>query len=338
VRLKADLAQPGLDEPAHVRIVVDEQHPAVHATRVTTPPAADNSRGAVFGYARAMVERTQIIGQVKVPWFFYGTAWKEERTAALTRQALDAGFRAIDTANQRKHYFEAAAGEAVARFIGDGHATREELFLQTKFTAVDGQDHRLPYDRGAPPEEQVAQSLASSLEHLRTSYVDSLVLHGPSRVDRLSDEDWQVWRAIAAAQAAGKTRLVGASNLSPEQVAELCASATKPAFVQNRCYASRGWDREVRALCREHGVVYQGFSLLTANRAVLGSTPIQRAAARVQKTPAQVIFRFALEVGMIPLTGSSDARHLREDLDAFDFALAPDEIAAIERVALRQIQ
>src|SRR6516164_5267448 len=105
-----------------------------------------------------------------LPTIFYGTAWKEERTETLTRLALAAGFRAIDTANQRKHYFEAAVGEAVARWIAEGRGARDKLFLQTKFTAVDGQDHRLPYDHRAAPSDQVAQSLASSLEHLRTSY------------------------------------------------------------------------------------------------------------------------------------------------------------------------
>src|SRR5437870_10988841 len=93
------------------------------------------------------------------PDFLYGTAWKEERTAELTELALRAGFRGIDTANQRRHYFEAAVGEAVAR----SGVPRAELFLQTKFTYVRGQDHRLPYDPSAPVAEQVAQSLASSL-------------------------------------------------------------------------------------------------------------------------------------------------------------------------------
>jgi diketogulonate reductase-like aldo/keto reductase len=281
-----------------------------------------------------MVERVRTIEQVRVPSFMYGTAWKEASTAELTRLALDAGFRAIDTANQRKHYFEAAVGEAVARWIGDGGGRREELFLQSKFTSVDGQDHRLPYDRRAPVAEQVAQSFASSLEHLQTSYLDSLVLHGPSLRDRLSDEDWEVWRAMCALQAAGRTRLVGVSNVSPPQVAELCTHGPiKPAFVQNRCYARTGWDREVRALCTQHGVVYQGFSLLTANRAALASPAVHRAAARLAKTPAQVTFRFALQVGMMPLTGTSDPRHMREDLESFDLALSDDEVQAIERIA-----
>ncbi|MGZ3439972.1 MAG: aldo/keto reductase, partial [Polyangia bacterium] len=116
-----------------------------------------------------MVARTRTVQGVTVPSFFYGTAWKEERTAALTRLALDAGFLAIDTANQRRHYFEAAVGEAIA---ASGRA-RAGLFLQTKFTHTDGQDHRLPYDPAATPPEQVEQSFASSLVHLGTDRIDS---------------------------------------------------------------------------------------------------------------------------------------------------------------------
>ena len=104
-----------------------------------------------------------------LPPFLYGTAWKEEHTGPLVELALRQGFRGIDTANQRKHYNEAAAGEAVAREIAAGTVAREELFLQTKFTHRPGQDQRLPYDPTAPVGEQVRQSFESSLEHLRTS-------------------------------------------------------------------------------------------------------------------------------------------------------------------------
>ena len=94
----------------------------------------------------------------KIPSFLYGTAWKEDRTEALTAQALAAGFTGIDTANQRKHYYEAGVGAAVTRALADGLIRREQLFLQTKFTFQAGQDHRLPYDPAADYATQVKQS------------------------------------------------------------------------------------------------------------------------------------------------------------------------------------
>jgi diketogulonate reductase-like aldo/keto reductase len=115
-----------------------------------------------------------------IPDFLYGTAWKEERTAGLVEMAIREGFRGIDTANQRRHYFEAGVGEGLAAAYHAGIVKRTDLFLQTKFTYQQGQDQRLPYDPAASLSVQVAQSMASSLEHLGTDYIDSFVLHGPS--------------------------------------------------------------------------------------------------------------------------------------------------------------
>ena len=263
-----------------------------------------------------------------VPSIFYGTAWKEERTERLTSEALAAGFRAIDTANQRRHYVEAAVGDAVIK----SQIPRAELWLQTKFTHVDGQDHRLPFDARAPMAEQVAQSFASSLEHLHTSYLDSYILHGPSARDHLTDEDWQVWEAMVALQRAGRTRLLGVSNVSPAQVEALCARADKPAFVQNRCYARTGWDRRTRALCRAHDIGYQGFSLLTANQRELAKPAVARIVARSGRTLPEVVFAFARAIGLIPLTGTSNPAHMRQDLDSATLTLAPADLATLEAI------
>lgn len=274
-----------------------------------------------------MTDRTVSIDGVTVPRFLYGTAWKEDATEALTGLAVRQGFRGIDTANQRRHYHEAAVGRAVAA----GPVPRAELFLQTKFTSRGGQDHRLPYDPDAPAAVQVEQSFASSLEHLGTDVLDSYVLHSPTQRAGLTATDWEVWRAMEGLHAAGKVRLLGVSNISREQLDRLCAGArVRPRFVQNRCYAARGWDRDVRACCAANGLTYQGFSLLTANRPVLADPELARVAARHGRTAAQIVFRFALDVGMMPLTGTTDAGHMRDDLAVFDFRLTPDEVALIE--------
>lgn len=268
-----------------------------------------------------------------VPRLLYGTAWKEERTRALVLQALDCGFRGIDTANQRKHYHEVGVAEGVAEFLSRSGLERGALFLQSKFTHQDGQDHRLPYDPRADVATQVEQSFASTLAHFQTNYLDSYVLHGPSSATVLTDEDWEAWRAMEALAQRGAARLLGVSNVRAGQLEALLAgAAVRPRFVQNRCYARRGWDREVRQLCAQHGVLYQGFSLLTANPEVVSSGVVQRIGARAGLGPEQVIFAFALGSGMLPLTGSSSAQHLRTDLAAAEVPLLPEELAALERV------
>jgi diketogulonate reductase-like aldo/keto reductase len=280
------------------------------------------------------VSRFRTVAGARVPSVLYGTAWKEAETERLTRLALQAGFRGIDTANQRRHYHEAGVGAAIAWALQAGLVRRDELFVQTKFTSISGQDHRLPYDAAADPATQVEQSFASSLEHLQVDTIDSYVLHGPSTRTGLAGYDLAVWRAMEALQAAGRTRLLGISNVALDQLEALCAQATTPpAFVQNRCYARSGWDLRVRAFCREHGIVYQGFSLLTANQAELRHPKLARIVARVGRTTAQVVFRFALQVGMQPLTGTTSGAHMQEDLASYDFALSDGDVRTIEELA-----
>src|SRR3954449_6129137 len=170
-----------------------------------------------------MHDRTVSIDGVRVPRFLYGTAWKEQETQRLTALALRQGFRGIDTANQRRHYDEAAVGRAVQAAVATGVVARADLFLQTKFTFRPSQDHRLPYDPNAPVATQVGQSFASSLEHLGTEILDSYVLHGPSRSDGLGAADWEAWRAMEAIHADGRARLLGVSNVSLGQLEALCA-------------------------------------------------------------------------------------------------------------------
>jgi diketogulonate reductase-like aldo/keto reductase len=269
-----------------------------------------------------------------MPEFLYGTAWKEDRTAPLVELALRAGFRGIDTANQRRHYDEAGVGEGLAAAYGDAIVTRADLFLQTKFTYRSGQDHRLPYDPAAPLSLQVAQSMASSLQHFGTDYVDSYLLHGPASGYDWTDADAVVWEAMRKERDAGRTRLLGVSNVSLQHLQRMAAMRVElPAFVQNRCFARTGWDRDIRKFCREKGIVYQGFSLLTANVDVLHYPLITRLVGDNAVTPAQIIFAFARAVGMLPLTGTTSPDHMEQDLASRQVKLSGEAVRAIEEIA-----
>jgi diketogulonate reductase-like aldo/keto reductase len=271
---------------------------------------------------------------LSIPGFLYGTAWKEDRTPALTELALRMGFRGIDTANQRRHYFEEGVGQGLAAAYRTGLVTRDDLFLQTKFTYQRGQDHRLPYDPSAPLSVQVEQSMASSLDHLGTDHVDSYVLHGPSSNYDWTEDDAEVWAAMRHERDAGRARVLGVSNVSLEHLRQMAATRSElPAFAQNRCYARLGWDRGVRQFCDEHKIMYQGFSLLTANQEVLNHPQIATIAASAKATPAQIIFSFARSIGMLPLTGTSNAEHMKQDIESRNSKLPAEAIQAIESLA-----
>src|SRR5215470_4139838 len=161
--------------------------------------------------------------------------------------------------------------------------------------------------------------MASSLEHLGTDHVDSYVLHGPASGYGWTDDDAETWAAMARERDAGRTRLLGVSNVSLRHLEQMAAAGAElPAFVQNRCFARLGWDRDVRAFCTERGIVYQGFSLLTANLDAARHPLMARIAKRANATLPQVVFRFAQAVGMLPLTGTSGGQHMEQDLQSRD--------------------
>jgi diketogulonate reductase-like aldo/keto reductase len=132
----------------------------------------------------------------------------------------------------------------------------------------------------------------------------------------------------------GLARRLGVSNVSLEQLESLVAKVRiKPTFVQNRCYAIQRWGRDIRDCCHRNAIKYQAFSLLTANARYLTHAVIVKVAERHQRSPIQIVFRFAIDCGMIPLTGTSQAEHMQMDLAAFDFQLSADEVSAIENIA-----
>ena len=268
---------------------------------------------------------------VKMPGLIYGTAWKKERTADLVVKAIQTGFKGIDTACQPRHYNEPLVGEALTRLKDQG-IERDSLFLQTKFTSLDGQDpEQVPYDKNSPIESQVAQSFETSKKNLQTEFLDSLVLHSPMAPHSLL---MKVWNAMETIQKAGGTRQLGISNCyDTETMKQLYADATvKPAVVQNRFYQETGYDADLRDWCYKHGVIYQSFWTLTANPHILSSNTAQTIARKYNKTEAQILFRYLSQSGIVPLTGTCSEQHMKEDLSIFDFELSSDELKNISRL------
>jgi diketogulonate reductase-like aldo/keto reductase len=277
------------------------------------------------------------IAGVDVPRILYGTAWKKSDTEALVGAAIRLGFRGIDTACQPKHYHEAGVGAGVAACLrGDpgrsGTLARADLYLQTKFTPLPGQDPaRIPYDPKSPLPDQVTQSFAVSLRNLRTDYVDGLLLHSPLPSAR---QTLEVWHAMEALVDDGGVRQLGISNCYRlEQLEALFESARiKPATVQNRFHADTGYDHEIRMFCRRHRLIYQSFWTLTANPQILAHRVVGALAARHRRTPAQILFRYLTQVDVVPLTGTRSAKHMREDLDIFEFELSESEREEMDAV------
>ena len=267
--------------------------------------------------------------KIPVPRIIYGTAWKKAATEKLVGLAIQNGFRGIDTACQPKHYEEAGVGAGVAASMKKG-LTRSDLYLQTKFTPLAGQDrNRIPYDPQARLPEQIAQSIAASLKNLQTDYLDCVLLHSPMPT---MAQTLSVWETLESFVDSGQIRQLGISNCY--RLAELeslyRASRIKPAVLQNRFYADTHYDREMRIYCNRNQVIYQGFWTLSANPRLLAHKILTTLASQHSRTSAQILFRYLVGIGVVPLTGTRSEAHMRDDLAIFSFQLTDDELSAID--------
>ncbi|KAI6157911.1 NADP-dependent oxidoreductase domain-containing protein [Pisolithus tinctorius] len=254
------------------------------------------------------------------PKVIYGTAWKGERTTQLVMNAFLQGFRALDTACQPKHYREDLVGEALERLQYKHGLLRKEYHIQTKFTPIGGQDLNkpLPYNPRDSVTDQIESSLATSLRNLRTSYLDSYLLHSPLQT---VDATLEAWRALIATQDAGTVRKIGISNVYDVRMLITLGQLRKVQVVQNRWYEGNNWDREVWQYCRDNHIEYQSFWTLTGSPSLLAHPTILAAAAKLDATPAQVIFKLVQLHDIISLTGTSNELHMQQDLAAERIAL-----------------
>ena len=236
----------------------------------------------------ALLDTLLLHGKQAVPAFLYGTAWKKEKTADLVYLALSSGFKGIDTAAQPKHYREDLVGQGLRRALSEGKTSRDDLFIQTKFTSVKSQDpNQMPYNPTASVSEQVHTSIKSSLMNLRPSaedsssesaYLDCLVLHSPLPT---MEQTLEAWRA-AESYVPHKIRYLGISNVS-RGLLELLYDAVehKPAVVQNRFYLNTKFDANIRAFCVEKSIIYQSFWTITANATIVRSPEVGHVAEKL---------------------------------------------------------
>ncbi|MBF0366939.1 MAG: aldo/keto reductase [Oligoflexia bacterium] len=262
---------------------------------------------------------------VQMPPLLYGTAWKKDLTCDLVIKAIEHGFQGIDTACQPRHYHEAGVGEAL-EFLRLKGIQREDLFIQTKYTPVAGQDlANLPYDRDSSLTEQVMTSIRVSLKNLKTSYVDALILHSPLSTHQ---ETMEVWRVMELICAKGDAKTLGISNCYSLTALKSIAKEAKIklSILQNRFYRESGHDKAIREWCQENGVVYQGFWILTANPQLVNHQETKQLAMFYKKSCEQIFYRFLTQIGIVPLIGTTSLVHMREDLAIFDFALTADDL------------
>jgi 2,5-diketo-D-gluconate reductase A len=249
---------------------------------------------------------------VAIPQLGLGTArLPDEETRQIVREALEVGYRFVDTAASYEN--ERGVGQGIA----DSGLAREEVFVSTKLR---GRDQG--YD-------SAKEALRASLDRLGLDSVDLYLIHWPlPRLDRYAES----WRAMEELLAEGLTRAIGVSNFLPEHLDRLAAeSSTVPAVNQIECHP-REPQLEQRADDARRGIVTESWSPL-ANGELLAQPVLAEIGARHGRTPAQVVLRWHVQQGLVTFPKASSRGRLVENLDVYGFELTDEDMAGIATLA-----
>lgn len=278
----------------------------------------------------------------EIPSLGYGTYLAQEgQCEDLVKKAIDAGYRHIDTAFLYEN--EVAIGQAIRDKIAEGVIRREDVFVTTKL-----------WNTFHDP-QHVEEAFRRSFEMLNIGYIDLYLMHSPMGQQfagyeysdmqpkdeagsmLISEVDYvDTWRAMEKLVASGRVRSIGLSNFNSEQVKRILEVATvKP--VNNQVEANPGYDqRKLIAFCREHNITVTAYGPMGrphrttyGNRSALDDPKVNEIGRKYGKTGGQIILRYLIDIGTIPIPYSTNEGRLRQNIDVFDFKLTGEEIECL---------
>jgi 2,5-diketo-D-gluconate reductase A len=257
------------------------------------------------------VPSVRLADGIEIPQVGFGVFQiPNDDTQAAVEAALEAGYRHIDTAAAYRN--ERGAADAIAA----SGLRREDIFITTKLrNSEQGFDSTLA-------------AFDKSIERLDTEHVDLYLIHWPVPPrDRYMD----TWRAFERIHAEGGARAIGVSNFRVADLERLAAEAeTMPAINQIELHPLLQ-QQELRAWHAAHGIVTEAWSPL-AQGEILEDDTLLTVAAHHEKSVAQVILRWHLQLGNVVIPKSVTPERIRANLDLFDFELSEDDLAAIARL------
>lgn len=240
----------------------------------------------------------------RMPVLALGT-WELTRdTAATVAHALDIGYRMIDTACD--YGSQSGIGEAIRE-----QGPREDVYLVAKVEETD----------------DAYRATQQYLDEIGVEYADLMLIHRPPDGNVGAD----LWDGLTQARKAGLARDIGVSNYSIEQLRELASAVGEMPVVNQIEWSPFGHSTSMLEFCREHHIVIQAYSPLTrAER--LNDKRLQSISARYDCTPAQLLIRWNLQLGTVPLPKANRKQHLDEDIEVFDFEISDQDMAALSRL------
>ena len=249
---------------------------------------------------------------VKMPPIGYGVfrMTNPEECENAVVQAVKIGYRLIDTAAAYEN--ETAVGKAIKRVSAEGIVQREELFITTKLWITD------------TTYEKAKEGFKRSLDRLGLDYVDLYLIHQPYH------DYYGAWRALEELYEEGKIKSIGVDNFTQDRMADfLFFNKVRPAVNMIECNAYFQREDE-RKYLREQNIIMQAWSPLAAGKEDLFSNEILcEIAQKHQKTVAQIILRWLVQRGIVPVVKSANPVRMKENLDVFDFVLSEGEMKQI---------
>lgn len=232
-----------------------------------------------------------------------------EETERAVRTALDAGYRLVDTATYYRN--EASVGNSVRQFINETKASRNEIIVTTKIWPSDFHDPERAFMR--------------SLNALGLEYIDLYLIHWPS-----SPTSKHVWQTLERVYEQKLTRAIGVSNYEIEDLEQLFAYATVPPAMNQIKFSVFDHDLQLLEYCRSKNIAVEAYTPLESGR--INDPKISAIAQSHNKSPAQIMLRWCIEHGTIPLPKSSNSDRQRENLDVFDFELTKSERSQLDNL------
>lgn len=257
---------------------------------------------------------------VEIPIVGFGT-WQmanDESTTDIVEHAINVGYRHIDTAAVYRN--EESVGLGIKRAIDNGVVTREELFVTTKLWNDDQ-----TYDLAK-------KALDDSLERLGLDYVDLYLIHWPNAIkyrDNWREANAESWRAMEEGQAAGKIRSLGVSNFMPHHLKNLLESVKVKPTVNQIYLNPSDMQPEAVAENKKHNILSEAYSPLGTGD-IFGIEELSELAKKYNKTEAQIVLRWSLQNGFLPLPKTATMSRVDENADLFDFELSVEDMKIID--------
>lgn len=218
-------------------------------------------------------------------------------------EAIACGYRMIDTSG------DYGSQPSIGEFVAKNTVPRSSIFLVTK----------------VEENEDAYEATLRNLDELKTDYVDLMLIHRPPKKGAGVD----LWRGLIRAKDEGKVRDIGVSNYSEQQIQTLIeATGIKPVVNQIE-WSPFGWSKQMFDFCKENAIVIQAYSPLTHSQRIDDGV-VAQIADKHNKTPAQILIRWSLQHGLVPLPKAETTQHIEENISVFDFDLTSEDMTALD--------